>query len=151
MNYKEQNNRVKQIIIDLATKAGYGHPDYTNFNEIDYKFWEDSKHKDSVIILAQRLDKQERGMGAKKVRKNLNKGLPNNWIKVEDKLPDYDKPILAVSSEWANIIPLMRVYDNEGWLWASWSGSSGMNTPLEYEIDDLMVKYWMYLPELPKS
>jgi len=57
MNYKEQTNEVKQIIIDLATEAQYGNPEYTNLNEIDYKFWEDCSHEESVIILAQKLAK----------------------------------------------------------------------------------------------
>ena len=74
MKYKEQNDRVKQIIIDLATEAQYGNPEYTNMNEIDYKFWEDCEHKDSVIILAQMLDKERTDQ---KVREHIDSVLPD--------------------------------------------------------------------------
>ena len=57
MEYKEQTKEVKEIIIKLATDSGYGDPEYTNLDEIDYKFWEDCSHEESVIILAQELAK----------------------------------------------------------------------------------------------
>ena len=81
MEYKEQNDGVKQIIIDLATEAQYGNPEYTNMNEIDYKFWEDCEHKDSVIILAQMLDKERTDQ---KVREHIDSALPDkDYLKLK--------------------------------------------------------------------
>jgi len=55
MEYNKLSKEAKQVVIDLATEAGYGHPEYTNFEEIDYKFFEDFPHKESVFILAEKL------------------------------------------------------------------------------------------------
>jgi len=57
MKYKDQPVEVKQIILDMANKCGYDHPEYSNLEEIDYKFWEDVGHEDNVIDLAQKLAK----------------------------------------------------------------------------------------------
>ena len=55
MNYKDQSKEVKEIIINLATEQGYGHPKYTNLDEIDYKFWKDTNFEDILIIVAKRI------------------------------------------------------------------------------------------------
>jgi hypothetical protein len=57
MKYKDQPVEVKQIILDMAKECGYGHPEYSNLEEIDYKFWEDVDHESNVIDLAQKLAK----------------------------------------------------------------------------------------------
>ena len=45
--YKNQSIEVKQIVLDMAKECGYGHPEYSNLEEIDYKFWEDVSHEDN--------------------------------------------------------------------------------------------------------
>ena len=58
-DYKEQPKEVKQIIIDLATEFGYGDPEYTNMDKVDYKFWEDCDNRRLVFVLANKLAKIE--------------------------------------------------------------------------------------------
>ena len=125
MNYKEQNNRVKQIIMNLAIDAGYGHPSYTNFDEIDYKFWEDCHQKDSVIILAQMLDKARK----------------EKWISVDDKPKESGRYWCYVAE--INDLGLSHyqwncAYNKED---NQWSSNAMVKT----------VTHWMPLPEPPKS
>jgi len=58
--YKNQSIEVKQIVLDMAKECGYGHPEYSNLEEIDYKFWEDVSHEDNVIDLAIKLAKSRK-------------------------------------------------------------------------------------------
>jgi len=62
MKYETESKEVKQVIRLLAIDAGYGDPEYTNENEIDYKFWEDTSYQNSVIILARRIVELEESL-----------------------------------------------------------------------------------------
>ena len=55
MKYSDLTIEEKDIVIKFATDAGYGHPEYTNHNEIDYKFWEDTDHEESVCLLVKEI------------------------------------------------------------------------------------------------
>lgn len=50
--YKDLSMDEKLVVIKLATDANYGDPDYTNLDKIDYKFWEDCSHEESVCLMA---------------------------------------------------------------------------------------------------
>lgn len=47
----------KQILISIMEERGYGHPDYTNENELDYKFFEDTDMSDHLFTLVREIAK----------------------------------------------------------------------------------------------
>lgn len=55
MKYADLTIEEKDILIKLATDAGYGCPEYTNHKEIDYKFWEDTDYEESVCLLVKEI------------------------------------------------------------------------------------------------
>ena len=54
--YETLTDSQKQIVIDIATQYGYGHPAYTNLKEIDYKFFEDCDMEAVVYNMAVMID-----------------------------------------------------------------------------------------------
>lgn len=57
MEYTTLSKEEKQIVIDLAKEFGYGHPKYTNFDEIDYKLFEDGDTEEIIYYFAKKLAK----------------------------------------------------------------------------------------------
>jgi len=47
----------KEILIHIMTECGYGHPDYTNDKELDYKFFEDTDMSDHLFVLVREIAK----------------------------------------------------------------------------------------------
>lgn len=47
----------KEILINIMTECGYGHPDYTNENVLDYKFFEDLDMTENTFILVREIAK----------------------------------------------------------------------------------------------
>ena len=73
------------------------------------------------------------------------------WISCDDSLPDIGTTALGVSDHWPSvIIPVMRVWLDDGWSWSSPSThSSGINIPEDYEPDEIDVSHWRPMPEPP--
>lgn len=55
--YNELSHEEKKLVIKWATEFGYDHPEYTNYDTIDCKFFEDVPMEDFVFYIAKEICK----------------------------------------------------------------------------------------------
>jgi hypothetical protein len=74
---------------------------------------------------------------------------PEGWISVDDRLPDFEVPVLGVIGE--SIYPVCRYDDSDGWLWGCLH-IGALDDVMSYECDDdYQVTHWMPLPAAPMA
>jgi hypothetical protein len=72
-------------------------------------------------------------------------GLPS-FTQVANGLPEFDKPVIAMSPDNPYLWAMMLVDEGDGWMWAKHQGGA-LDDPANYEVDDdYDVQCWMYFP-----
>jgi hypothetical protein len=76
----------------------------------------------------------------------------SDWISVEDRLPEFDVPVLVTPKAWPDAVWSAMLFDeDDGYLWAQYTFGP-LNDKGSYECDDdYQYTLWMPLPEPPEA
>ena len=79
----------------------------------------------------------------------------SDWIRVEDRLPEENTPVLAGWAGWYSIFEYTYIDEDAGWQWAigyqvlGWVEELGkLDVDAEWD-DDYEITHWQPLPEPP--